>query len=363
MGPRVPLGFLRLRVVQFCVPLFFTNRTCIDEALAESALLPVILDLFFQYEWNNFLHQKVESLLASLYDGSSQPLRHAVVLKCHLPSRLAAAVDASEQRFAAQGLRAGNHAFLLLLGETIVAACEEDEALAALCAKEEGWQALVDGPLAESRAFEGHGALPEASSSSSMDEEEAARGQPGFQFGGWQDALESDSSEEPASFEDDATAAAEGEEGAEADEGLDPQAQAALEELRQLALAQQSNPAAEEEEEEADDEKKEEKEEEKKEEEDANDDTVTNDNGAENNDDTDGGNEDKKEPEAAADDEDKTQEEEVAEKKEDGEPTTPTKLTREDTPFSAVQGERFKEVGNQYGTPPPATKLPHDQAN
>jgi hypothetical protein len=34
-----------------------TNYGVVDAALAESNLLSVILDLFFEYEWNNFLHQ------------------------------------------------------------------------------------------------------------------------------------------------------------------------------------------------------------------------------------------------------------------------------------------------------------------
>ncbi len=81
LGPRIPLGFTRLRVVQFCVPLFFTNRACVDEALSASGLLGVVLDLFFKYEWNNFLHHRVESLVASLFDTGSLAVKHAAISK------------------------------------------------------------------------------------------------------------------------------------------------------------------------------------------------------------------------------------------------------------------------------------------
>ncbi len=152
LGPKVPLGFTRLKVVQFCVPLFFTNRSCVDTALAESDLLDVILRLFFAYEWNNFLHQLVESLVATLFDGTVTALRAAAVSKFHLPARLAAAVRSSDDRFAAGGLRAGNHAFLLLVAEHVAAAGQADPALGALLAAEEGWTAFCEGPL-KVRAF------------------------------------------------------------------------------------------------------------------------------------------------------------------------------------------------------------------
>ncbi len=153
LGPKVPLGFTRLKVVQFCVPLFFTNRSCVDTALAESDLLDVILRLFFAYEWNNFLHQLVESLVATLFDGTVTALRAAAVSKFHLPARLAAAVRSSDDRFAAGGLRMGNHAFLLLVAEHVAAAGQADPALGALLAAEEGWTAFCEGPL-KVRAFD-----------------------------------------------------------------------------------------------------------------------------------------------------------------------------------------------------------------
>ncbi len=305
LGKRVPLGFTRLKVVQFCVPLFFTNRGCVDRALAESDLLGVILGLFFAYEWNNFLHQLVESLVGTLFDGNATVLRRAAVSKFHLPARLAAAVMASEARFAAGGLRLGNHAFLLLLAEHVATAAHQDSDLSALVMAEEGWSQLAEGSLRETSNF-AESSAPGDSDSEPYDPNDPNREDPfgectdssdtrihdeiaaaaaeadaRFRFGGWQNASDSDSSDDGA-------------EGyrivAEGAGDLDEAAQQALEELRQLALTAQ-----------------------------------------------------------------RTHREGKQASPQAGEHAAPH-LERHDTPLGGVavaHGERFQEVGNDYGTPPP----------
>ena len=213
MGVRVPLGFTRLKVVQFCVPLFFTNRASVDQALAESDLLGVILNLFFLYEWNNFLHQLVESLVASLFDGNASALRRAAISKFHLPARLASAARASEARFSAGGLRAGNHQFLLLVSEHLVSTAAQDGELASALAGEEGWSEFAEGLLREASSLADiaapldsdsdrddseTGAAASAAGESQMHDEiaaAAAAADARFRFGGWQNASDSDSSE------------------------------------------------------------------------------------------------------------------------------------------------------------------------
>jgi len=343
----VPLGFTRLKVVQFCVPLFFTNRLCVDQALADSDLLSVVLDLFFRYEWNNFLHQLVESLVASLFDASSGPLRSAAIVRCHLPSRLAKAASVSEERFAGGGLRAGNHAFLLLLGETLATAGEADADIAALLEKEEGWKAFEEGPLRESRQMADLAQLDSDSERDSSDGDLGAqRDAQAFTFGGWQDA--SDSSEEGGSSEGDVDAAA----------------QQALEELRALAMTAQKandNAAADPQlgEEDANSKGDDSKDSDEKED-------GAGEGGAaakkSSDDDAKSGNEDaagdtKKEDGGEEDDADKTDE---------GDETKP-KLERADTgaPFAdrKALGDRFREVGNNYGTPPPVAREDHVHAH
>jgi len=63
---QVPLGKSRLALAKLLAALISTNTSNLNQALAEANTLTILLDLFFEYSLNNFLHAQVESCVRSV---------------------------------------------------------------------------------------------------------------------------------------------------------------------------------------------------------------------------------------------------------------------------------------------------------
>jgi len=63
---QVPVGRSRLALTKLIASLLNTNSPSLSKALAEANTLTVLLDLFFEYRLNNFLHAQVASCLHSV---------------------------------------------------------------------------------------------------------------------------------------------------------------------------------------------------------------------------------------------------------------------------------------------------------
>ncbi|XP_078715262.1 serine/threonine-protein phosphatase 6 regulatory subunit 3-like isoform X3 [Lampetra fluviatilis] len=61
-----PLGNTRLHVVKLLAAILQSNVSSINVELMELDTINVLLDLFFQYVWNNFLHLQVEQCLTAV---------------------------------------------------------------------------------------------------------------------------------------------------------------------------------------------------------------------------------------------------------------------------------------------------------
>lgn len=62
-----PLGFVRLEIVHLFYALLQANNPAIDEAFAQHRILEVLIDLFFEYEYNSFLHNHVNNIVAVIF--------------------------------------------------------------------------------------------------------------------------------------------------------------------------------------------------------------------------------------------------------------------------------------------------------
>lgn len=62
-----PLGFVRLEIVHLFYALLQANNPEIDEAFAEHRILEVLIELFFEYEYNSFLHNHVNNIVAVIF--------------------------------------------------------------------------------------------------------------------------------------------------------------------------------------------------------------------------------------------------------------------------------------------------------
>ncbi|KAL0280191.1 UNVERIFIED_CONTAM: hypothetical protein PYX00_001563 [Menopon gallinae] len=103
-----PLGNTRVEVAKLLSVLVANNNFEINKELAELDTINVLLDLFFKYTWNNFLHTQVEHCLAfalnsdiSVTEGSETPNNFLIAHifdKCRLLQRILDAWDDNEKQ-------------------------------------------------------------------------------------------------------------------------------------------------------------------------------------------------------------------------------------------------------------------------
>lgn len=72
-----PLGNTRLQIVRLLASIISSNNEELIQELVNLGTFQVMLDLFFKYPWNNFLHTQVENCLISalktyVNDGSDE---------------------------------------------------------------------------------------------------------------------------------------------------------------------------------------------------------------------------------------------------------------------------------------------------
>ncbi|XP_039287274.1 serine/threonine-protein phosphatase 6 regulatory subunit 3 [Nilaparvata lugens] len=92
-----PFGKTRLHVAKLLVALIATHNPNINQSLHELGTIGVLLDLFFKYTWNNFLHTQVEKCLSFAINcdllnceeiSKENVLLHDVFVTCNLLQRI-----------------------------------------------------------------------------------------------------------------------------------------------------------------------------------------------------------------------------------------------------------------------------------
>ncbi|KAM6960595.1 serine/threonine-protein phosphatase 6 regulatory subunit 2 [Aplochiton taeniatus] len=78
-----PLGNTRLHVARLMASLLYTSSSshiCVAQELCRLHTMDLLLDLFFKYTWNNFLHLQVELCVAAILRPSAHEGRHPLAL-------------------------------------------------------------------------------------------------------------------------------------------------------------------------------------------------------------------------------------------------------------------------------------------
>lgn len=125
-----PLGNTRLQVAKLIAALLATNSADVNKELANLGTTEVLLDLFFKYTWNNFLHSQVEQCIAfalnselslSAENGRSENvLLQNIFQKCKLIQRILDAWDDNEvQQTRTGGLRRGYMGHLIKIANHV----------------------------------------------------------------------------------------------------------------------------------------------------------------------------------------------------------------------------------------------------
>ncbi|KAH7292030.1 hypothetical protein KP509_29G048200 [Ceratopteris richardii] len=94
---RPPLGSHRLKIVEFLAVLLHTSSEEAQQALVKLGAIQRVLDLFFDYPFNNLLHHHVEDIVTSCIESNNKMLIEHLLVDCHLVERL---LEADENPFA-----------------------------------------------------------------------------------------------------------------------------------------------------------------------------------------------------------------------------------------------------------------------
>ncbi|KAJ4726046.1 Serine/threonine-protein phosphatase 6 regulatory subunit 3 [Melia azedarach] len=85
---RPPLGKHRLRIVEFIAVLMRTSNEAAEEELVDSGTIQRVLDLFFEYPYNNALHHHVESIIFSCLESKSDAMVDHLLRECDLIGKI-----------------------------------------------------------------------------------------------------------------------------------------------------------------------------------------------------------------------------------------------------------------------------------
>ena len=110
---RPPLGKHRLKIVEFISVLLKTGNEAAEEELISSGTIERVLDLFFEYPYNNALHHHVESIINSCLESRNNILVDHLFEECNLLGKILqtdqqpiVSGDGSQPTFPATGKRA-----------------------------------------------------------------------------------------------------------------------------------------------------------------------------------------------------------------------------------------------------------------
>uniref|UniRef100_A0A2P2MGJ1 Serine/threonine-protein phosphatase 6 regulatory subunit 3 n=1 Tax=Rhizophora mucronata TaxID=61149 RepID=A0A2P2MGJ1_RHIMU len=79
-----PLGKHRLKIVEFIAVLLRTGNEATEKELVSSGTIKRVLDLFFEYPYNNALHHHVESIVVSCLETKSGTMVDHLFQECDL---------------------------------------------------------------------------------------------------------------------------------------------------------------------------------------------------------------------------------------------------------------------------------------
>ncbi|XP_057781808.1 uncharacterized protein LOC131000065 isoform X2 [Salvia miltiorrhiza] len=83
-----PLGKHRLKIVEFLAVLLKTGNEAAEKELIISGTIQRVLDLFFEYPYNNALHHHVESIVYSCLENKNDAIVDHLLVDCNLVGKI-----------------------------------------------------------------------------------------------------------------------------------------------------------------------------------------------------------------------------------------------------------------------------------
>lgn len=155
VGQINPLGFYRLKVVDFYLSLLRTRYKSIDDQFIKQGSLKIILDLFFGYRWNNFLHSIVEQIILTILDGQNDDLKNDLLVTAGLLDRIVEAnkINVAESTEKPRNARLGYMGFLTTISLSIAAVASSNPKIDELIEHHTEWKNYYNTSLTEIRTI------------------------------------------------------------------------------------------------------------------------------------------------------------------------------------------------------------------
>lgn len=92
-----PFGSVRLGILELFVALLYTGYPVVVAEMEQHNVFTILLDLFFEYKWNNIVHHQITQIFSGLLCGNDDDMMRTVLEKCGLVGRIVTAFFAEEQ--------------------------------------------------------------------------------------------------------------------------------------------------------------------------------------------------------------------------------------------------------------------------
>eukprot|EP01114_Cavostelium_apophysatum_P018918 TRINITY_DN594_c0_g1_i1.p1 TRINITY_DN594_c0_g1~~TRINITY_DN594_c0_g1_i1.p1 ORF type:complete len:566 (-),score=171.55 TRINITY_DN594_c0_g1_i1:86-1783(-) len=174
IGAVKPLGFQKLKVVEFFSALTHTNFLFLDLELMRLNIFASCVRLFFAHPWNNFLHSIVEQMIQVVLDCESEQLKLALLKDCKLVDYVCQGSKLSEEESTKpKGIRRGYMGHITAITQSLVNAASNTPSVETFLNDHEEWNKYLKGPFQVTRDRESNTLLyaPSAEEFTNEDEE------------------------------------------------------------------------------------------------------------------------------------------------------------------------------------------------
>ena len=164
VGAVNPLGESKLMICRLFSYLFELNSGSLTDKILELRVPEYCLDLFFAYEWNNFLHASVTELILGILSSKHHAMLIFLFEECKLQERI---LEAQRRNASSinqpRGLRLGYMGHLTIISDAIIHCLSDLESELPKNSKfveklhsffNEDWDAYIHGPFTSTKSIE-----------------------------------------------------------------------------------------------------------------------------------------------------------------------------------------------------------------
>eukprot|EP01133_Synstelium_polycarpum_P017757 gene17757-21180_t len=143
-----PLGFHRLKIIEFFADLINSRYLCIDQKFMELGILTTCLDLFFKYPWNNLLHSQINQICQIVLYSENDDLKISMLEASDLLNRIVKGNDENTAEInQVKGIRFGYMGFLNNIAYSITEVAKSNPLLKQFIDTNPKWEIFVQDSL------------------------------------------------------------------------------------------------------------------------------------------------------------------------------------------------------------------------